>query len=608
MKSSSRLVVALLFVLVASPAIGAPGVNLRWTNCFGDGGTLNRNFACNVNTGNQTLVVSFEPGADIAQVTGITAVVDITSSSTVLPAWWQFKNAGTCRLSSLSVNGTAPFTGVNCYDWSNGQAVAGLASYVVGARGTNTARATLSTQVPASALQDLFAGQEYFAFNFKIDNLKTMGTPTCSGCSTPVCIYIRSITIYTQTTQITLTGPTNGTDSDVATWQGAFLCSASCPTYYRDADGDGYGSTTDFVACYQPASGYLTSSGDCNDADAAIHPGAVELCNAKDDDCDGKVDEVAQAPNLEGWWAGEGNAVDGTGNHNATFSGGSYGAGEVGQSFTLSGTSFVQVPDSPSLRFTNQCTLEGWIRPTDLSTSRLVFSKWSSAAGNWAYRMGQSPGGALHFDVSGDGSTNGGGVLTSPASVLVVNGWSHVAATFDGGAQRLYVNGNLVASQLAATASIFAGATDLFLGQGAGGVERFTGWIDEAAVYGRALTASEIHSLYQAGAGGRCALAGVTDPGPTSALEFSVAWPNPSSRRVNVAFRLQEAAGVRLGVFDLAGRRVSALLRGEGLAAGPHSVAWDGRDDSGREVAPGIYEVRIVTDAGARSLRIVRVR
>ena len=61
-------------------------------------------------------------------------------------------------------------------------------------------------------------------------------------------------------------------------------------TFYQDADGDGYGnvdSTTD--ACLAP-SGYVEDDTDCDDGDASSYPGATEVCNDLDDDCDGDID------------------------------------------------------------------------------------------------------------------------------------------------------------------------------------------------------------------------------------------------------------------------------------------------------------------------------
>ena len=62
-------------------------------------------------------------------------------------------------------------------------------------------------------------------------------------------------------------------------------------TYYRDSDDDGYGDSSQTArACDQP-SGYVSQGGDCDDTDRNIHPGASEVCNGADDDCDGSVDE-----------------------------------------------------------------------------------------------------------------------------------------------------------------------------------------------------------------------------------------------------------------------------------------------------------------------------
>ncbi|MEE2750613.1 MAG: putative metal-binding motif-containing protein, partial [Myxococcota bacterium] len=63
------------------------------------------------------------------------------------------------------------------------------------------------------------------------------------------------------------------------------------PTWYADADGDGYGTEEDStIACSTPH-GYAAISGDCNDEDPAFHPGAAEVdCTDETDyNCDGSV-------------------------------------------------------------------------------------------------------------------------------------------------------------------------------------------------------------------------------------------------------------------------------------------------------------------------------
>jgi len=62
------------------------------------------------------------------------------------------------------------------------------------------------------------------------------------------------------------------------------------PVWYHDNDGDLFGNGSDTLnACLQPAE-YIALSGDCNDTNVLINPGAIEICNALDDDCDVLID------------------------------------------------------------------------------------------------------------------------------------------------------------------------------------------------------------------------------------------------------------------------------------------------------------------------------
>jgi hypothetical protein len=78
-----------------------------------------------------------------------------------------------------------------------------------------------------------------------------------------------------------------------------------CTTYYKDNDGDGYGQTNDKKCLCSPTAPYTAvKSGDCDDSNPSIHPGATEICgDGIDQDCDGR-DTPCEPPSqsMGMWW------------------------------------------------------------------------------------------------------------------------------------------------------------------------------------------------------------------------------------------------------------------------------------------------------------------
>jgi len=72
--------------------------------------------------------------------------------------------------------------------------------------------------------------------------------------------------------------------------------------------------------------------------------------------------------------------------------------------------------------------------------------------------------------------------------------------------------------------------------------------------------------------------------------------PNPFGNSTTIAFELASAVHVRLDVFDVSGRRVSAIAN-RMMQAGHWSLQWDGRDAHGDPARPGVYLYRLVAGA-----------
>lgn len=87
---------------------------------------------------------------------------------------------------------------------------------------------------------------------------------------------------------------------------------------------------------------------------------------------------------------------------------------------------------------------------------------------------------------------------------------------------------------------------------------------------------------------------GVSVPESAAPVGFALMqnYPNPFNPSTTIPFSLPEQASVRLKVLDLLGQEVATLVEGE-TPAGGHSVVWNGRSTTGRDVASGIYICRL---------------
>ncbi len=84
-------------------------------------------------------------------------------------------------------------------------------------------------------------------------------------------------------------------------------------------------------------------------------------------------------------------------------------------------------------------------------------------------------------------------------------------------------------------------------------------------------------------------------------------FPNPFNSRTAVLLELTRPMKLEATVYDLRGRRVRQLIS-ERKESGSHTLAWDGSDDSGKEVAGGVYLLRIRAEEAVAAYKVVLIK
>ncbi len=208
---------------------------------------------------------------------------------------------------------------------------------------------------------------------------------------------------------------------------------------------------------------------------------------------------VAPPTNLISWWRGEGNALDAvSGNDGFAYGGADYGPGRVGTGFLMSGSgSVVQIngQSPPNLQI-QDLTIEAWIRrASTTATSR-------DGNGNGHIFGFDSGGYGLYLNPSGHPALSKVQIsaVTSTASITDTN-LHHLAVTKSNSVVIFYIDG--VAYPASAYNPGFTFTTPAYIG---GLLTNYTFWgtIDEVSVYNRALSASEVQSVFNAAGSGKC--------------------------------------------------------------------------------------------------------
>jgi hypothetical protein len=220
------------------------------------------------------------------------------------------------------------------------------------------------------------------------------------------------------------------------------------------------------------------------------------------------ADCVPPPSGLVAWWPGEGHANDIAGTNNGTLvNGATFARGQVGSAFSFNGgLDSVVVPDSDSLRFTTEFTIEAWINPSSTNVDQAIVSKVGLASGNnEGYELYLSPQDFLSAQFNSPGQNWPGNVIVYPnGSAIVPQVWNHVAWTYDQSAMKLYLNGLPVTTNVIGPLPIATSSDNFRISGVDNNSVGFHGLIDEVSVYSRALTDGEIAAIYNASSAGKC--------------------------------------------------------------------------------------------------------
>jgi hypothetical protein len=216
-----------------------------------------------------------------------------------------------------------------------------------------------------------------------------------------------------------------------------------------------------------------------------------------------------------------GNAIDAAGGgNNGTPTSVTQGAtGKINTAYSFNGTtSKVDMGASTNLALTTG-SVSCWVYMPSLPVNDgIIFEKGDMSIQLYGYGMYYSGGNLVFETASNTHHTN---YYANTGVILHAGVWYHVVCTWNGTTVVTYLNGNQTLSASQATPTVFS-TYDFGLGKNLPtNTAGFAGTIDEAGVWGRALTAAEVTSLYSSGTGNQYPFGGVPNIPPVA-----IAGPN----------------------------------------------------------------------------------
>ena len=164
--------------------------------------------------------------------------------------------------------------------------------------------------------------------------------------------------------------------------------------------------------------------------------------------------------------------------------------------FDSANQSYIQVPGSANLDL-QELTISAWLLSDDFNRSMFIFEKSADNTVNSQYNLFFDNDDSFNFRLI-DGEATLNSVAVSSAGNFLTNEWQHIAVTYDGTDQLLFVNGELVALESPAVTLAANPSGPAYIGALApGDGYYFHGLMDDLKIYGVAISEAQLPSIMQ---------------------------------------------------------------------------------------------------------------